>query len=57
MLLKNPKQILGMENERLEKLATILGTICSHKDQCSPETLDKLSVILADMSQDQVCGP
>lgn len=50
-MLKGPQFILGNNAERLEKLVMILGEIC-WKKQCEPETLDMLSVVIANMSQD-----
>jgi len=54
-VLKNPTFILGAQYERLERLVVILGEICSKK-QSSPETLEKLSVIVANISQDANLG-
>jgi hypothetical protein len=50
-ILKNPTYILGQQYERLEKFVLILGEICTKK-QSDPGTLDMLSVIIANMSQD-----
>ena len=50
-MLKNPTYIVGQQFERLEKFVCILGEICTKK-QSDPATLDKLSVIIANMSQD-----
>ena len=50
-LLKAPSVILGPNMERLEKLVVILGEVC-HKKQSDDLTLDKLSVVIANISQD-----
>ena len=50
-ILKNPTFILGANYERLEQFVGILGEICSKK-QSEAETLEMLSVIVANMSQD-----
>ena len=49
MLMKRPQVITGPNNEGLEQLAVILGTISSKK-QSSPETLEILSVVLSEIS-------
>jgi hypothetical protein len=51
-MLKNPSIILGQNFERLEKFVLILSEICVKK-QSDDITLDRLSVIIANMSQDQ----
>jgi len=48
-LLKDPLTFIGAANERLEHLVTILGTICTKK-QSKPETLEKLAVFIANIS-------
>ena len=48
-MLKAPSVILGANMERLEKLVLILGEIC-HKKQSDEGTLDKLAVVVANMS-------
>ena len=50
-IMKNPAFILGDSYERLERFVIILGEICCKK-QSEPETLDMLSVIIANISQD-----
>jgi len=54
-LLKSPESFIGAANERLEHLVTILGTICMKK-QSKPETLEKLAVFIANISNGAV-GP
>ena len=56
-LLKNPKFILGESYERFEQFIKILGEVCTNKSkQCEPETVEKYSVIIAEMSQDATLG-
>jgi hypothetical protein len=50
-VLKNPNYILGQQYERLEQFVVILGEICCKK-QSEPDTLDMLSVIVANISQE-----
>jgi len=50
-LMKSPAFILGDQYERLERVVMIFGEICCKK-QSEPETLDMLSVIIANISQD-----
>ena len=50
-LLKAPQIIIGEGLERLPHLVTILGEICQTK-QCEHSTLQKLSVVIANISQD-----
>jgi len=54
-VLKNPTFILGAQYERLEQFVVILGEICSKK-QSDPATMEKLSVIIANISQDANLG-
>lgn len=54
-ILKSPTFILGAQYERLEKFVVILGEICTKK-QSEPDTLEKLSVIIANISQDANLG-
>jgi len=54
-ILKSPIFILGAQYERLEKFVVILGEICTKK-QSEPDTLEKLSVIIANISQDANLG-
>lgn len=54
-VLKNPNFILGAQYERLERFVVILGEICTKK-QSQPETLEKLSVVIANISQDANLG-
>lgn len=49
-MLKSSQTILGENNERLEQFVMILGEICQRK-QSDPGTLDKLSVVIADLTQ------
>jgi len=49
-MLKAPQVLLGEDYGRLEAIVVILGVICQKK-QSSPETLDKLAVIIANLSQ------
>jgi hypothetical protein len=48
-LLKSPEMFIGAQSERLEHIVTILGTI-SAKKQSSTETLEKLAVFIANIS-------
>jgi hypothetical protein len=50
-VLRNSVVMLGSANERLEQFVGILGEICTKK-QSEPLTLEMLSVIVANMSQD-----
>jgi hypothetical protein len=50
-VLRSPAAILGENNERLEQIVVILGEICTKK-QSDAITLDMLSVIIANISQD-----
>jgi len=50
-MIKNPTFILGANYERLEQFVTILGEICCKK-QSDAKSLEMLSVIVANMSQD-----
>ena len=50
-MLTNPALVLGTSYERLEQFVMILGEICCKK-QSELETLEMLSVIVANMSQD-----
>jgi len=50
-VLTNPALVLGTSYERLEQFVMILGEICCKK-QSELETLEMLSVIVANMSQD-----
>ena len=50
-VLKSPNYILGQQYERLEQFVVILGEICCKK-QYEPDTLDMLSVIVANISQE-----
>ena len=50
-VLKSPNYILGQQYERLEQFVVILGEICCKK-QSEPDTLDMLSVIVANISQE-----
>lgn len=54
-VLKEPTVILGAQYERLEQFVVILGEICTKK-QSEPATLEKLSVIIANISQDANLG-
>jgi len=49
-LIQAPEVMLGEGNSRMEQIVVILGEICQKK-QSSAETLEKLSVIVADFSQ------
>lgn len=49
--LRDPASIFGQNYERLEQYVVILGEIC-HKKQSDAITLDTLSVIIANISQD-----
>jgi len=51
-LLKAPQDIIGAGNERLEQIVVILGEVC-HKKQSSEGTLDKLSIVLSNLGQNQ----
>ena len=51
-LLKAPQIVLGQNLERLPQVVKILGEACQKK-QAEPHTLDKLSVAIANLSQDQ----
>ena len=53
--MKQPNLILGQNNERLEQFVTILGTICD-PEQAEEETMDRLSVIVANLFQDPNLG-
>ena len=50
-VLRNPPAILGGANERLEQFVVILGDVCNKK-QADQLTLEMLSVIIANISQD-----
>ena len=50
-LIKAPQTILGASLERLPQIVKILGEVCQKK-QSEPETLEKLSVAIANLSQD-----
>lgn len=50
-ILRNPTAMLGAAYERLEQFVVILGEICTKK-QSDPQTLEMLSVIVANISQD-----
>jgi len=52
-LLKTPEAFLGAQGERLEHIVTILGVI-STKKQSKPETLDKLAIFIANISNGAV---
>ena len=52
----NHQLILGPNNERLEKFVQILGTICD-EEQSNEDTMDRLSVIIANLFQDANLGP
>jgi len=54
-LLKNPQGMLGASGERLEQVVVILGEIC-WKKQSDDETLEMLSVVIANLSQDAAAG-
>lgn len=56
-MLKAPSVILALDDpnqsmQRLEKLVVILGEAC-HKKQSDEGTLDKLAVVIANLSQNQ----
>jgi len=51
LLLKSAQQVVGAALERLPQLVTVLGEACQKK-QSEPETLEKLSVVVANLSQD-----
>lgn len=48
MLIKKPMLIMGQNNEGLEQLVNILGTITTKK-QSSQETLDTLSYVISEI--------
>ena len=54
--MKAPQAIFGANYERLEQVVTILGEIC-WKKQSDEETLEILSVIIANLNQDATIGP
>lgn len=53
--MKQPAIILGENNQRLEKFVNILGTICD-TEQSEADTMDRLSVIVANLFQDPNLG-
>ena len=53
--MKQPQVFLGQNNERLEQFVSILGTICD-PEQADEDTIDRLSVIVANLFQDQALG-
>lgn len=55
-ILKAPAQVIGTNGERLEQVVTIMGEIC-WKKQSDEETLEKLSVVIANLNQDSAIGP
>lgn len=55
-LLKSPQFVIGANLERLEQIVKILGEIC-YKKQCEQFTLEKLSVVIANLSSDPAIGP
>jgi len=48
-LLKSPETFIGANNERLEHIVTILGTI-SAKKQSNEITLERLAVFISNIS-------
>lgn len=56
MMMANPSNILGANNEGLEHFVTVLGTICD-EEQSNADTMMRLSVIIADLFQDANLGP
>ena len=54
-MLRAPQAILGDNAERLEQFVVILGDVCCKK-QSDPETIEKFSVVIADLSQGERGG-
>mmetsp|Transcript_1961 Transcript_1961/g.2898 ORF Transcript_1961/g.2898 Transcript_1961/m.2898 type:complete len:340 (+) Transcript_1961:2323-3342(+) len=54
-MLKAPAAILGADNSGFEQVVVILGEICQKK-QSNAETMEKLSVLVANLSQDAALG-
>ena len=55
-MLKSGPDMIGAQGERLEQVVIILGEIC-WKKQSDDETMEMLSVVVANLSQDAVAGP
>ena len=51
LLLKSSSHVVGAGLERLPQVVAILGEVCQKK-QSEVETLEKLSVVIASLSQD-----
>ena len=54
-MLKAPATVIGANGERLEQIVVILGEIC-WKKQSDEETLEMLSVVIANLMQDGTIG-
>lgn len=55
-MMKAPAALVGANGERLEQVVTILGEIC-WKKQSEEETLEMLSVVISNMTNDAAVGP
>jgi hypothetical protein len=54
-VLRDPQTIFAPDNSRFEKFVIILGTICNKK-QSEENTLNKLAVIIGNLSNDPTYG-